>query len=458
MRDPAANCQDCGVEGPESLSVFDDLPDVVVAFDSSLTIKYVNRFARRLMGHEDTPLADQNLVEFVHPDDLGRAAEVAGLISDGTLKTQITPAIYRLQDSKGEWWPIEINGTPKFVGGALDDLIVIVGRYSGDHDLQDRILRMLSSGVPTDEIVALIPEFGLWRHPEAQYAVEYVDSRGYRSQLGSKGALDLLERFDQPDAPWNLVRVAGDEVRNEWGELPDELRAAASELGMHGVMVLPVIDPLSDELALVIGWASRPDQDVGAHRYALERMARSLDIILQWRAHLTALERAAQIDALSGVANRAAFFAQFKSALASPPDDGGDAHVAVLYVDLDRFKQVNDTAGHAMGDAVIVGAAERMSKVVRHTDLVARLGGDEFAVLCTGVTSIDEVTSMAARIVEALAEPFEHQGLAVSIGASVGVAVSRQDDIDHDALLADADAALYRAKADGRGRWCLAHG
>jgi len=444
------------VEGPEGLSIFDDLPDVVVAFDSSLTIKYVNHFARRLLGHEDTPLADQSLVEFVHPDDLNRAAEVAGLIADGTLKTQITPAIYRLQDAQGNWWPIEINGTPKFIGGELDGLIVIVGRYSGDHDLQDRIMRMLSSGVPTDEIIGLIPEFGLWRHPEAQYAVEHIDSSGARSRLGSKGALDLLDRFDGPDAPWQRVRAEGAELRNEWGELPDELRAAASDLGMHGVMVLPVADPLNHELALVVGWASRPDQDVGAHRYALERMARSLDLILQWRSHLTGLERAAQIDALSGVANRATFFTRFKSALTSTREADRSTRVAVLYVDLDRFKQVNDNAGHAAGDAVIIGAAQRMGAVVRRTDLVARLGGDEFAVLCTGVTTTDEVTALADRIVEALAEPFDHQGVTVTVGASVGVAVSKDDEADPDALLADADAALYRAKADGRGRWCLA--
>jgi diguanylate cyclase (GGDEF)-like protein/PAS domain S-box-containing protein len=441
---------------PGGLNVFDDLPDVVVAFDSSLTIKYVNAFARKLMGHEDTPLADQNLVEFVHPEDLGRAAEVAGLIADGTLKTQITPAIYRLQDASGNWWPIEINGTPKFVGGELDDLIVIVGRYSGDHDLQDRILHMLSAGIPTDDIVALVPEFGLWRHPEAEYAVDYIDSTGERSQLGSKGALDLLTRFDGPDAPWQHVRAEGSEFRNEWRELPDDLRAAAAELGMHGVMVLPVNDPLSDELALVIGWASRPDQDVGAHRYALERMARSLDVILQWRAHLTELERAAQIDALSGVANRATFFTRFKAALTQPSAADRESRVAVLYVDLDRFKQVNDTAGHAMGDAVIIAAAERMSQIVRRTDLVARLGGDEFAILCTGVLSVDEVTAMAERLVDSLALPFTHQGVEVTIGASVGVAISKDGELDHDALLAEADAALYQAKADGRGRWCLA--
>ena len=156
------------------------------------------------------------------------------------------------------------------------------------------------------------------------------------------------------------------------------------------------------------------------------------------------------------MANRATFFSRFKAALTQPTDEERERRVAVLYVDLDRFKQVNDTAGHATGDAVIIAAAERMSHIVRRTDLVGRLGGDEFAILCTGVLNVDEVTAMAERIVESLAQPFSHHGVDVTIGASVGVAISKDGELDHDALLAEADAALYQAKADGRGRWCLA--
>src|SRR4051794_11179015 len=95
--DSCGSWHDGGVEVLPQLEVFEHLPDLVVVFDASLTIKYVNFFARRLLGHEDTVLETQTLVEFLHPDDLGRAAEVAGLIADKTLIAETTPAVYRLR-------------------------------------------------------------------------------------------------------------------------------------------------------------------------------------------------------------------------------------------------------------------------------------------------------------------------------------------------------------------------
>jgi diguanylate cyclase (GGDEF)-like protein/PAS domain S-box-containing protein len=439
---------------PPELAAFDALPDLVVAFDDTLTIKYVNPFARRLLGHEDTPLANQSLVGFLHPDDLGRAAEVAGLIAEDRLGTDTTPALYRLQTADGAWLPVEMNGTPQFDDGPLAGLIVIVGRYSGDNVIQDRILEMLTAGTPIDEIVPIIPEFGLWRHPEAQYAAVYIDGTGQVAHVGSDGALDLMKRFPGDDTPWGRARAQGQESRQGWSELPRDLQAAAAALGMRGCMVLPVRDHLHDELALVIGWSAKPEQDVGAHRYALERMARGLDIIMQWRSHITGLERAAQIDALSGVANRATFFRRFEHSLVNAGQAGTRA--AVLYVDLDGFKQVNDTAGHAVGDAVIAGAAERMTATVRRSDLVARLGGDEFAVLCPRIDDVEEVTAIADRLVAVLAEPFAALGDSVRVGASVGIAITDVGETDHDAVLAAADRALYEAKAAGRGCWRLA--
>jgi diguanylate cyclase (GGDEF)-like protein len=243
-------------------------------------------------------------------------------------------------------------------------------------------------------------------------------------------------------------------VLQQWDDLPADLQAAAGEMGMRGCMVMPVHDQLHDVSALVIGWSSRIAQDASAHRYALEQMVRSLDIIMQWRGHLAGLERAARVDSLSGLANRAEFFRCCASELASRRD--GDAAVAVLYVDLDGFKAVNDSAGHAHGDAVIVETAARLAGVVRRGDLVARLGGDEFAVLCAGVDRSEVVTAIAERIVAALAEPIVHDGVASSVGASVGVALALPSEVDPDDVVARADGALYRAKAEGRGRWVLA--
>ena len=439
---------------PAQLEVFETLTDVVVAFDADLTITYMNPFGRRLLEHESTTPAGQSLIDFLHPEDLGRAAEVASLISDDRLQTATTPAIYRVRKRTGQWLPIEINSTTQFQQGPLAGMIVIVARYNGDNELQDRILELLSSGEPIDNIVALVPGFGLWRHPEAQYAALYINDRGDPDRVGSAGALDLLDQFRGADTPWQRVLDEGRELLLGYTELPDDLRMAADELGMRGCMVLPVRDPLHDQLALVLGWSSKPDQDVGAHRYALERMARSLDILLQWRSHSAGLERAAQIDTLSGLVNRATFFRLFNSALIA--SRYSRQRVAVFYVDLDEFKKVNDSQGHAQGDAVITAAARRMTETMRRSDIVARIGGDEFAVLCHDITNVDEVTALADRLVATLNGPFDDLGLETRIGASVGIAISEPGELDHEALLAAADRALYEAKAAGKGRWLMA--
>jgi diguanylate cyclase (GGDEF)-like protein len=125
--------------------------------------------------------------------------------------------------------------------------------------------------------------------------------------------------------------------------------------------------------------------------------------------------------------------------------------VALLLVDLDRFKAVNDTLGHPIGDKLLCAAAQRLRQFVRQNDLVARLGGDEFAIIQTGASQPAAAKSLADRLVHGFAEPFEIGDDQVQVGASVGVALSPDDGVDPDELLKRADLALYDAKSTGRG-------
>jgi diguanylate cyclase (GGDEF)-like protein len=158
----------------------------------------------------------------------------------------------------------------------------------------------------------------------------------------------------------------------------------------------------------------------------------------------------ARYDALTGLPNRTFFHDQMEWALASMKRD---AHCAVLFVDLDQFKQVNDTLGHPAGDALLCAVSQRLRAMVRDTDLVARFGGDEFVVLQSPIYSPDGAAALARRIVEELSTLYEIEGHSVAIGASVGIAVAPRDGRDADLLLKNADMALYRAKSDGRGQW-----
>ncbi|MEO1019611.1 MAG: EAL domain-containing protein, partial [Pseudomonadota bacterium] len=162
------------------------------------------------------------------------------------------------------------------------------------------------------------------------------------------------------------------------------------------------------------------------------------------------IEHVAKHDALTGLPNRRLFHERLRAGLAAAERNG--APLAVLLLDLDRFKMINDTLGHPAGDELLQGVASRLQGLRRSGDMVARLGGDEFALLIVGLRSAEESTKLAQRIVDALAEPFTLQGRTITSAASVGIAISPDDGADPDELLAKADMALYRAKAGGRSR------
>lgn len=154
-------------------------------------------------------------------------------------------------------------------------------------------------------------------------------------------------------------------------------------------------------------------------------------------------------DPLTGLPNRALFLDRVGHALVRTQRDAR-SRPAVMFIDLDRFKVVNDSLGHTAGDAILVEAAWRIESVVRSGDTVARLGGDEFTVLCEGAGHVD-ATAVATRIVEAVAVPFTVQGRDVYVSASIGIALSGGPADSPELLIRDADAAMYRAKGAGGG-------
>ena len=157
----------------------------------------------------------------------------------------------------------------------------------------------------------------------------------------------------------------------------------------------------------------------------------------------------ARYDELTGLPNRTLFRERIASALARIQRRSG--FMAMHLIDLDRFKGVNDTLGHPVGDRLLNAVGQRLQAAVRRSDTVARLGGDEFVVLNARLTDAQEAGRMAQRLLDALAAPFSIDGHRVHITASVGIALAPGDGLDPDELLKKSDMALYAAKADGRG-------
>jgi diguanylate cyclase (GGDEF)-like protein len=230
-----------------------------------------------------------------------------------------------------------------------------------------------------------------------------MEYRAAHGQFGDDIGPDFVEQrlaAARQSAPWNIIRTTSD-----------------------GRTISVLHQPLAG------GGSLSTHEDITARRHAEAQIA-----------HM------AHHDALTNLPNRVLFREHLVKMLGTM----GRGKLAVLCVDLDRFKAVNDMLGHPIGDALLRAVGDRLQASARPSDLVARLGGDEFAIVQTGSEQPAAAIAFATRLIAAIAKPFELDGHQVMIGASVGISISPNDGGDPDKLLKNADMALYRAKSDGR--------
>ncbi|SFK09061.1 diguanylate cyclase (GGDEF) domain-containing protein [Mesorhizobium albiziae] len=172
--------------------------------------------------------------------------------------------------------------------------------------------------------------------------------------------------------------------------------------------------------------------------------------VTQQRRNQAMIAHMAHHDGLTDLPNRTLFTDRLRTAIALAKRGG---MMAVHYVDIDNFKPVNDTLGHKGGDEMLVAIADRLREAVRENDTVGRLGGDEFAIVQMSIREQADAAVLARRVMSKFATPFVIGGTEVKIGASIGIALSPHDGVSTDDILAKADAALYRSKAGGKGRF-----
>jgi len=219
-----------------------------------------------------------------------------------------------------------------------------------------------------------------------------------------------------------------------------------------------------EELALVVLGACAEDPAVleattrgGAQDYLIKGqgdgllMARALRHAIERKRAELRLSRLAHFDTLTGLANRNLFQNRLARAIARAARKDGT--VALMFIDLDRFKAVNDTLGHGAGDALLVHVAERLRSCVREADTIARLGGDEFTVIVEHLGSVDAVAVVAQKILNAMTRPFRLEGREVYVTPSIGITLYPHDDRRIDELLKNADSAMYKAKEQGRNNY-----
>jgi diguanylate cyclase (GGDEF)-like protein len=175
-------------------------------------------------------------------------------------------------------------------------------------------------------------------------------------------------------------------------------------------------------------------------------------LVRQLHAALAHMRNMATHDALTGLPNRHSFYEHLHHAIRLAEQN--NTPFAVVFVDLDGFKPINDALGHAVGDAVLKSVARRLEQSVRKHDIISRYGGDEFVIILTGIHK-NEVSSVAHKIINAIAMPYETDGKTVSLTSSVGIATYPDSGHTVDGLVAHADAAMYQSKREGKNSFCI---
>lgn len=403
--------------------------DIISVVSPNGELSYVSPAVEHVLGYRPQEFVGRHISSLIHPDDIDAALQALAQV--GAAPETRVELVYRCQHGDGTWRTLETRGwnlvhEPQ-IGGIVLNTRDITERALSEAALREseERFRALSAASPVGIFMAdrqgrlryanpRLRETWDWRLSDGEVSSDEWTRQVHPDDLGRilSSWHDAVQSGTEREADFRLQRPDGS-IRHLRGRSAPLRNSAGEVTGAVGTV-----------------W------DVTA-RKTLERE-------LTYRAHH---------DALTGLENRSYFRERVEHALSLHPADRSDTHrPAVLFIDLDDFKTVNDSLGHEFGDRLLKRIASRLREAARPADTVARLGGDEFAVLLDRVPGVEECVAVAQRAVMLLSEPFELDGHALRVGASIGIARAYPADTADD-LLRNADLAMYRAKHGGKRRY-----
>jgi len=470
-------------------AIVDHAPRPMLVLDSQGTITWANRATGDLAGLSAEAILGHSILEFIVDDDVALVLESMEYLLDRP--GRFRPMEFRYRRADGSTGVLEAVSANQLRDESVNGIVVQVHDIT-ERRIIDQVLESIASGATfaaTMRLIARLVEEQL-EGTRAIIGVDPVDGR-FRSAISVFDLVDELagaEALGEPgdpaqdggprEAPWaRAIRTRTTVIASSLDEIPPALRDEARQQGFSACWVIPILSPTSGEVeGGLIAWRTKSGPPSPGERVAAERASRLVALALERRRSHDLLSHAARHDNLTHLPNRAQFFQRLSRELRR-----SGRLVAVLYLDLDGFKSVNDRYGHRAGDEVLIAVAKRIEATLRPDDLTARLGGDEFGVICCHLHEPEEAITIAERLIESLAEPIalppdairspEMAALAgvpvidldedddtlieVNVGATIGIAFGAEVGTDHERLVELADAAMYQGKRAGRGVWRL---
>jgi diguanylate cyclase (GGDEF)-like protein/PAS domain S-box-containing protein len=435
---------------------FDDTAIGMMNISPQLQVLRANGAMGRLLGRRPQELTGRSILDFTHAEDV---APSIAWTDESYRRSTDAPLIKRYVRPDGSIVEALVitalvkpgNGDPYFFSQLQD-----VTEQRRAERQQAAVADIGRRALECRDVVALIGEathmVGEFLGAAGAMTNRRLADGTVRTIAADGQTYDLAIPAGAPSQTGHTLATGSPVLSNDLSSEPRfSVPTAVIEHGLNRGLSVPIPERAgAHHVMLAHGQANARPFSVEDARF-MEAVAHVVAGALDRAATELELRRRALEDPLTGLANRALLATQLDAELRH--SRRLDAQVCVLVLDLDRFKAVNDTLGHGTGDMLLCRVAARLSACVREEDLVARPGGDEFTVVCTRTATDHAIAEVAQRLVDCLAEPFEIAGHEVFVAASVGLAVSEHGRETAEELLRDADAAMYRAKELGGGRF-----